>query len=78
MKEVDISRFRAKCSAWIAYVERTKKPIRITRWDKAVVEIRPCSPKTPDWVGSMKDRIEILGDIVSPAKEEKEWKALRD
>jgi len=26
----------------------------------------------------MKDRIEILGDIVSPANEEKEWKALRD
>jgi hypothetical protein len=31
-----------------------------------------------NWLGSMKRRIEIVGDIVSPANEENEWKALRD
>jgi hypothetical protein len=30
------------------------------------------------WIGSMKDRMEILGDIVSPAADEDEWEVLRD
>jgi hypothetical protein len=30
------------------------------------------------WIGSMKDSIEIVGDIVSPANEEREWEVLRD
>jgi len=30
------------------------------------------------WIGSMKDSIEILGDIVSPADEESDWEVLRD
>jgi hypothetical protein len=29
-------------------------------------------------MGSLKDSIEILGDIVSPANEESDWEALRD
>jgi len=30
------------------------------------------------WIGSMKDSMEIVGDIISPANEEEEWEALRD
>jgi len=29
-------------------------------------------------MGSMKDMIEILGDIVSPANDEDDWEVLRD
>jgi len=29
-------------------------------------------------MGSMKDRIQILGDIVSPASDESDWEVLRD
>jgi hypothetical protein len=32
----------------------------------------------PDWMGSMKDRTLILGDIMSPATDEDEWEVLRD
>jgi hypothetical protein len=39
-------------------------------------------PKAPRersaWIGSMGDSIEILGDVISPANEEREWEALRD
>jgi hypothetical protein len=31
-----------------------------------------------DWIGSMKDTMKILGDIVSPASDEDEWEVLRD
>ncbi|MGH9544964.1 MAG: type II toxin-antitoxin system Phd/YefM family antitoxin [Terriglobales bacterium] len=78
MKEVAISEFKAKCLALLEQVQKTKKPIRVTRFGKPVAEVVPTSPaSTSDWMGSMKDRIEIVGDVVSPANEESDWEALR-
>jgi len=31
-----------------------------------------------DWLGSLADTMEILGDVVSPVIEETGWEALRD
>jgi prevent-host-death family protein len=79
MKEIAISEFKAKCLSLLDQVQKTKKPLRITRFGKPVAEVVPTSPSSrSDWMGSMKDRIEILGDIVSPANEESDWEALRD
>ncbi len=79
MKEVAISEFKAKCLALLEQVQKTKKPIRVTRFGKPVAEVVPPSPAPPaDWLGSMKDTIEIVGDIVSPANEESDWEVLRD
>jgi len=73
MKEVAISEFRAKCLALLHQVEKTKQPIRVTRYGKPVAEIVPPSPTAPvDWLGSMKHTIEIVGNIVGPANEENE------
>ena len=79
MKEFAISEFKAKCLALLDQVQKTKQPIRITRFGKPVAEVVPPSHAAPaDWMGSMKDSIEVLGDIISPANEEGEWEALRD
>ena len=79
MKEIAISEFKAKCLSLLQQVQKTKKPLRVTRFGKPVAEIVPPSADAPaSWLGSMKDRIEIVGDIVSPANEETEWKVLRD
>jgi prevent-host-death family protein len=79
MKEVAISEFKAKCLALLQQVQKTKKPIRVTRFGKPVAEIVPPTPSVPaNWLGSMKDMIEIVGDIIGPANEENEWQALRD
>jgi prevent-host-death family protein len=79
MKEVAISEFKAKCLALLAQVEKTKTPIRITRRGRAVAEVVPATPvRSADWMGSMKDRIQILGDILSPASDESDWEVLRD
>jgi hypothetical protein len=48
------------------------------RRGKAVAEVHPASPRAGDWIGSMKDSIEILGDIVGPASEVGDWEVLRD
>jgi prevent-host-death family protein len=79
MKEIAISEFKAKCLGLLEQVQKTKKPIRITRFGRPVAEvIPPSSTPSENWLGSMKGKIEILGDIVSPASDETEWEALRD
>jgi prevent-host-death family protein len=79
MREVAISEFKAKCLALVDEVQKTKKPLLITKFGKPVAEVIPSLPKpTADWMGSMKDSMKILGDIVSPATDESEWEALRD
>jgi prevent-host-death family protein len=79
MKEVAISEFKAKCLALLEQVQKTKRPIRVTRFGKPVAEVVPPSAKIQaDWLGSMKDKIEVLGDIVSPANDPGDWEALRD
>jgi len=79
MKEIAISEFKAKCLALLDQVQKTKQPIRVTRFGKPIAEVVPPAASVPaDWLGSMKDAFEILGDIVAPANEERDWEALRD
>jgi prevent-host-death family protein len=79
MKEIAISEFKAKCLALLDQVEKTKKPIRVTRFGKPIAEVVPPSHETGhSWIGSMKDSMKINGDIVSPANDESDWEALRD
>jgi prevent-host-death family protein len=79
MKEIAISEFKAKCLALLDQVQKSKQPIRVTRFGKPIAEVVPPSPSPPaSWIGSMKNTIEIVGDVVSPANDEKDWEALRD
>lgn len=80
MKEVPISEFKAKCLALLEQVHKTKRPIRVIRFGKPIAEIIPAASLEgrATWIGSMKDSIEIVGDIVSPANDEVEWEVLRD
>jgi prevent-host-death family protein len=41
MMETAISEFKAKCPALLDQVEKTNKPIRVTRRGKIVAERRP-------------------------------------
>jgi prevent-host-death family protein len=79
MKEMAISEFKAKCLAVLDEVHKTKKAILVTRFGKPVAEVVPPSAEVVpgSWIGSMKDSMKILGDIVSPANDENEWEALR-
>ncbi len=79
MQEVAISEFKAKCLALLEQVQKTKKPIRITRRGKPIAEVVPPSParSRADWFGSITD-MEIVGDIISPVMDEDDWEALKD
>ena len=80
MEEISISEFKAKCLALLERIRKTRTPIRITRHGKPVAEVVPPSSvqERSAWIGSMKDSVEILGDIISPANEESEWEVVRD
>jgi prevent-host-death family protein len=80
IEEISISEFKAKCLALLEQVRKTKKPLRITRHGKPVADVVPPAPVVDHtaWIGSMKGKMEILGDIISPASDEDEWEVLRD
>ena len=80
MQEVAIAEFKAKCLALLEQVRVTKRPLRVTRYGKPVAEVIPASQavEQKDWMGSLADTTEILGDIISPVIEETDWEALRD
>jgi antitoxin (DNA-binding transcriptional repressor) of toxin-antitoxin stability system len=76
MKEIAISEFKAKCLALLGQVEKSRNPIRVTRRGKAVADVFPPSPEeVSDWMGSMKREIEIIDDIVGPARKDSDAKA---
>jgi prevent-host-death family protein len=79
MKEIAISEFKAKCLGLLEQVQKTKTPIRVTRFGKPIADVIPPGPETrsSDWIGSMKDKMKIVGDIISPATDEKDWEVLR-
>jgi prevent-host-death family protein len=76
MKEVAISEFKAKCLAMIEEVEKTKQPIRVTKFGRPLAEVVPATPdkKQRSWIGSMKGQVKFLGDIVAPVFDESDWK----
>ncbi|HKD84690.1 MAG TPA: type II toxin-antitoxin system prevent-host-death family antitoxin [Terriglobales bacterium] len=81
MQEIAISEFKAKCLSLLQQVAKTKRPIRVTRFGKAVADVVPPAEVQVDrkaWIGSGKGTGKILGDTLSPANEPDEWEALRD
>jgi prevent-host-death family protein len=80
VQEIAISEFKAKCLAILERVEKTKEPVRITRHGKPVADVVPTTPTVDRAAlfGSMRNSIEILGDIVSPVIDLDEIEALRD
>jgi|CZKJ01.1.fsa_nt_gi PHD/YefM family antitoxin component YafN of YafNO toxin-antitoxin module len=45
MKEIAISEFRADCFALLKQMQRTRKPIRVIRFGKAIAEVVPVAAK---------------------------------
>jgi prevent-host-death family protein len=75
MQEIAISKFKATCLAVLEEVRRTGKPVRVTRFGRAVAEVVPPKPTTTtSWLGCGKGSVEILGDIVGPVGAFDNWK----
>jgi prevent-host-death family protein len=80
IQEVAISEFKAKCLSLLEEVSKTKIPLRVTRRGKAIAEVIPASSDAEgrEWLGSMSDSIEIIGDVISPVIEISEIEAMKN
>ena len=72
---IKAAEFKAKCLAVLDDVERTRRPVVITKRGKPVAELVPHIDRKREARGILKGRLEILGDIVSPI--DVEWEALK-
>ena len=67
MREIAISKFKATCLAVLEDVQKTRRPIRVTKFGKPVAEVVPLKPEPrKSWLGCMAGTADILGDIVGP------------
>lgn len=66
-RKVAISEFKAKCLSLLDEVSKTKTSLRVTRRGKAVADVIPpaTAADEKDWIGSMAEDVEIIGDITS-------------
>ena len=64
---VTISKFKATCLRLLDDVYKTGKPLLVTRNGEPIALVSPPPPpKSDDWIGSMRDKLELTGDVVSP------------
>jgi prevent-host-death family protein len=80
IREIAISKFKAKCLSLLEEVSKTKTPLRVTRRGKAIADVIPASPEAEErnWIGSMSGSTEIVGDIVSPVIDMEAIEALKN
>ena len=78
MKEVSVSEFKATCLELMRNVEETGEPVLVTKHGRPVAEVRaPQKKRARSAFGCMKERMEILGDIITPAVPVEEWEVLK-
>ena len=73
-----ISKFKATCLAVLKRVQRTGRPIVVTRRGEPIAEVIPPRPPLPEsgWLGSMVTEATVTGDILEPAVPAADWEAL--
>ncbi|MCU0579972.1 MAG: type II toxin-antitoxin system Phd/YefM family antitoxin [Desulfobacterota bacterium] len=76
---VSISKFKATCLALLDQVNKTGRPILVTKKGEPIAQVvPPPQPKKPaSWLGSFKSTGKIKGDIVSPVISESDWEVLK-
>lgn len=80
VREIAISKFKAKCLSLLEEVSKTKTPLRVTRRGKPIADVIPASIEGDErsWIGSLSDSVEIVGDVVSPVIDIETIEALKD
>jgi prevent-host-death family protein len=76
---VPISKFKAQCLAMLEAVNRTGKPLRVTRFGKPLVDIVPATVSAPpSWLGLLQGDGEIVGDVMEPVLAPGGWEVMAE
>ncbi len=75
---IPISAFKARCLAVLRRVKATGRPVVVTKFGEAIAEIVPPTvvPPAEPWLGKLKDRAKITGDIMAPVVDSADWDAI--
>jgi prevent-host-death family protein len=76
MKTVSISEFKARCLALIESVRVRGVPLTVTRRGVPVARVLPPPRGDGSWLGRHRDDCSIVGDIVAPVLDSRDWDAL--
>ena len=77
MKTMAAGEFKARCLQLMEQVRKIRKPSVITKRGKPVAKLVPADEFRTEVFDSLKGKIEILGDIVSPVVPAEDWDALK-
>jgi len=77
MKTMAAGEFKAKCLQVMDQVRSTRTPIVITKRGRPIAKLAPAEEYRSTAFDSLKGKIEILGDIVSPLVPPEDWEALK-
>jgi len=79
LETISVSEFKATCLKVIDQVKKTGISIVITKRGKpyALVTKPPVPEKKESWLGKFKNDGVIVGDILGPVIDEKEWDVLK-
>jgi prevent-host-death family protein len=73
MKVISAQKFKLDCLAVIEMADSTGESVTITKRGKPVAKLEPVAKPITDACGLFIGRVNIVGDVVSPALTKKEW-----
>ena len=79
MKTIAAGKFKATCLALMDEVQAKREPVLVTKNGKPVAKLVPVEAGDEDPLAIFKfpGKIEIVGDIVSPASDLEDWDAIK-
>jgi prevent-host-death family protein len=77
MKVMPAGKFKAQCLRVMDRVQATRVAVLITKRGKPIAKLVPADESRSEVFDSLKGKIEILGDIVSPVVPAEDWDALK-
>ena len=73
MKSIAAGEFKARCLSLMDDVQRTRRTVVITKRGKPVAQLVPVPAAKDDFIGRLKGKIRIVGDIESPVVPPETW-----
>jgi prevent-host-death family protein len=77
MKTIATGEFKARCLTLMDDVRSTREPLIITKRGKPVAKLVPADDTEREFIGRLKGRFRVVGDIESPVEPPEAWEALR-
>ena len=77
MEEIQLSEFQKNIYSVIDSIIPSRQPVLVSDKGRFLVKIVPLpSPKQTSWLGCMKGKGKITGDIIAPAEDTNAWDVL--